>query len=493
MTCRRKRVTVSQPDQTGRPRGRRPPATEAAPRGGRRDDARVDDATATPDGEPLSERRDDEPAPADGADRRRRRPTAPTTPPRPPDERRRRRGRADAEARRRGAAGTDAEAAPTSRRSTATAEPRPTASPRRTSDPAEELRRALRRRAGDWYVVHSYAGYENKVKTNLETRIKSLDMEDYIFQIEVPTEEVTEIKNGQRKQVQRKVFPGYILVRMDLTDESWGAVRNTPGVTGFVGATAQPVPAVHRRGRQDPRPGQPRRHGGREGRQRQGRRAVDFEVGESVTVMDGPFATLPATINEINADARSSRCWSRSSAGRRPSSCRSARSPRSEPYRPRDSSCPPEEGRNASEEEAHRDHQAADQGRHGQPGPAGRPRARPARRQHHGVLQAYNAATESQRGDVVPVEISVYEDRSFTFVTKTPPAARLLLKAAGVEKGSGEPHKTKVASVSPGPGPGDRRRPRWSTSTPTTSTAGRRSSPAPPGRWASPSRSELSR
>ena len=103
--------------------------------------------------------------------------------------------------------------------------------------------------------MHSYAGYENKVKTNLETRIKSLDMEDYIFQIEVPTEEVTEIKNGQRKQVQRKVHPGYILVRMDLTDGSWGAVRNTPGVTGFVGATAQPVAAVHRRGRQDPRPG----------------------------------------------------------------------------------------------------------------------------------------------------------------------------------------------------------------------------------------------
>jgi len=106
-------------------------------------------------------------------------------------------------------------------------------------DPAEELRSALKRAAGDWYVVHSYAGYENKVKTNLETRIKSLDMEEFIYQIEVPTEEVTEIKNGQRKQVQRKVYPGYILVRMELTDGSWSAVRNTPGVTGFVGATAQ--------------------------------------------------------------------------------------------------------------------------------------------------------------------------------------------------------------------------------------------------------------
>ena len=97
------------------------------------------------------------------------------------------------------------------------------------------MRAALRCAPGDWYVVHSYAGYENKVKANLETRVQTLDMEDYIFQVEVPTEEVTEIKNGKRKQVQRKVLPGYILVRMDLNDQSWGAVRNTPGVTGFVG------------------------------------------------------------------------------------------------------------------------------------------------------------------------------------------------------------------------------------------------------------------
>ena len=110
------------------------------------------------------------------------------------------------------------------------------------TDPAEEMRAALRRAPGDWYVVHSYAGYENKVKTNLETRVQTLDVEDYIFQVEVPTEEVTEIKNGQRKQVNRKVLPGYILVRMELNDESWGAVRNTPGVTGFVGATSRPSP-----------------------------------------------------------------------------------------------------------------------------------------------------------------------------------------------------------------------------------------------------------
>ncbi len=107
-------------------------------------------------------------------------------------------------------------------------------------DPAVALKAELRAKPGDWYVIHSYAGYENKVKANLETRVQNLDVGDYIFQVEVPTEEVTEIKNGQRKQVNRKVLPGYILVRMDLTDESWSAVRNTPGVTGFVGATSKP-------------------------------------------------------------------------------------------------------------------------------------------------------------------------------------------------------------------------------------------------------------
>jgi transcription termination/antitermination protein NusG len=174
-------------------------------------------------------------------------------------------------------------------------------------DPTEELRSALKRAAGDWYVVHSYAGYENKVKTNLETRIKSLDMEEYIFQIEVPTEEVTEIKNGQRKQVQRKVYPGYILVRMDLTDGSWSAVRNTPGVTGFVGATAQRPSALSI----DEvvkilTPAAPRKSAAvaSTGGAAPTRTEVDFSVGESVTVMDGPFATLPATINEVNPDAQ---------------------------------------------------------------------------------------------------------------------------------------------------------------------------------------------
>jgi transcription termination/antitermination factor NusG len=174
-------------------------------------------------------------------------------------------------------------------------------------DPIEAMKKALRIAPGDWYVVHSYAGYENKVKTNLEARIQSLDVEDYIYQIEVPTEEVTEIKNGKRAQVNRKVLPGYLLVRMELNDESWGAVRNTPGVTGFVGATSKPspltidevvkilVPATA--------PQAARVTGGEAAATTAAPTAlVDFEVGESVTVMDGPFATLPATINEINAE-----------------------------------------------------------------------------------------------------------------------------------------------------------------------------------------------
>ncbi|MCU1664721.1 MAG: NusG antitermination factor [Pseudonocardia sp.] len=178
------------------------------------------------------------------------------------------------------------------------------------ADPVEEMRAALRRAPGDWYVVHSYAGYENKVKTNLETRVQTLDVEDYIFQVEVPTEEVTEIKNGQRKQVQRKVLPGYILVRMELNDQSWGAVRNTPGVTGFVGATSRPSPLSHDDvikfllPRVEPKPAA---GGGKsDAGAATGKSAVevDFEVGESVTVMDGPFATLPATINEVNVDAQ---------------------------------------------------------------------------------------------------------------------------------------------------------------------------------------------
>jgi len=163
-------------------------------------------------------------------------------------------------------------------------------------DPADQLRAELSGQQGDWYVVHSYAGYENKVKTNLESRISSLNMEDYIYAIEVPIEEVMEIKGGKRQAVVRKKLPGYLFVRMDLTDESWSVVRNTPGVTGFVGQTSRPSPlSIDEVVKMIAPPKQ---------KTVVAQKAVDFEVGESITVTDGPFATLPATINEINLDSQ---------------------------------------------------------------------------------------------------------------------------------------------------------------------------------------------
>jgi transcriptional antiterminator NusG len=161
------------------------------------------------------------------------------------------------------------------------------------NDPNAEFRRTLRAAIGDWYVIHSYAGYEKKVKGNLANRIQSLNMEDYIFQVEVPEEEVMEVKNGARKMVKRNIYPGYVLVRMDLTDESWSVVRDTPGVTGFVGNAHNPSPLSMDEVEKilAPRPVKKA--------DKADIKFVDFEVGESVTVMDGPFATLPASISEI--------------------------------------------------------------------------------------------------------------------------------------------------------------------------------------------------
>jgi transcriptional antiterminator NusG len=174
----------------------------------------------------------------------------------------------------------------------------------RELDPAEAFRRQLRSLPGEWYVIHSYAGYENRVKANLENRIQSLNMEDFIFQVEVPMEEVVEIKNAQRKVVRRVRIPGYVLVRMELTDESWGAVRHTPGVTGFVGHTHQPVPlttdevfSMLAPTLQAPAPAQRAAGAARPVE-------VEFAVGESVTVTDGPFDTLPATISEVQPESQ---------------------------------------------------------------------------------------------------------------------------------------------------------------------------------------------
>ena len=161
------------------------------------------------------------------------------------------------------------------------------------NDPNAEFRRTLRAAIGDWFVIHSYAGYEKKVKGNLANRIHTLNMEEHIFQIEVPEEEVMEVKNGARKMVKRNIYPGYVLVRMDLTDESWSVVRNTPGVTGFVGNAHNPSPLSMDEVEKILAP-RPKKAG-----DKADIKFVDFQVGESVTVMDGPFATLPASISEI--------------------------------------------------------------------------------------------------------------------------------------------------------------------------------------------------
>ncbi len=183
-------------------------------------------------------------------------------------------------------------------------------------DPMEEFRASLREKEGDWFVVHTYSGMENRVKANLENRITSLNMEHFIHEVVVPTEEVAEIKNGQRKLVKRTVLPGYVLVRMDLTDESWAAVRHTPSVTGFVGHSHQPVPlsleevenmlapAVQAGAEAATAATETTGGAPAAAASRQQVAVADFEVGDSVMVVDGPFATLHATITEINAESQ---------------------------------------------------------------------------------------------------------------------------------------------------------------------------------------------
>jgi transcription termination/antitermination protein NusG len=184
-------------------------------------------------------------------------------------------------------------------------------------DPLEAFRRELWAKPGDWYVVHTYSGMEKRVKANLENRILSLNMEDYIHEIVVPTEDVVEIKNGQRKKVNRTVLPGYVLVRMDLTDESWAAVRHTPSVTGFVGQAHQPVPlsmsevesmlapaVVAAAEAEAAAEGAVSATSGSATTAKKPIEVVDFSVGDSVMVVDGPFATLHATLTEINAESQ---------------------------------------------------------------------------------------------------------------------------------------------------------------------------------------------
>ncbi|WP_328397634.1 transcription termination/antitermination protein NusG [Streptomyces sp. NBC_00390] len=184
--------------------------------------------------------------------------------------------------------------------------------PEAPADPVAALRDELRGLPGEWYVIHTYAGYEKRVKANLEQRAVSLNVEDFIYQAEVPEEEIVQIKNGERKNVRQNKLPGYVLVRMDLTNESWGVVRNTPGVTGFVGNAYDPYPLTLDEIVKMLAP-EAEEKAAREAAEAEGKpvparkvevQVLDFEVGDSVTVTDGPFATLQATINEINADSK---------------------------------------------------------------------------------------------------------------------------------------------------------------------------------------------
>ncbi|MEU0990561.1 transcription termination/antitermination protein NusG [Streptomyces sp. NPDC005953] len=186
------------------------------------------------------------------------------------------------------------------------------AEPEAPVDPIAALRDELRLLPGEWYVIHTYAGYEKRVKANLEQRAVSLNVEEFIYQAEVPEEEIVQIKNGERKNVRQNKLPGYVLVRMDLTNESWGVVRNTPGVTGFVGNAYDPYPLtldeIVKMLAPEAEEKAAREAAEAEGKAAPARRVevqvLDFEVGDSVTVTDGPFATLQATINEINADSK---------------------------------------------------------------------------------------------------------------------------------------------------------------------------------------------
>jgi len=169
----------------------------------------------------------------------------------------------------------------------------------------EAFRSELRAKLGDWYVVHTYSGMENRVLQNLENRVSSLNMEDFIYEIIVPTEEVTEIRNGQRKQIKRTVLPGYVLVRMELTDESWSTVRHTPSVTGFVGHSNSPVPLSLEEVEKMLAPAviaAANAASDTPSRRKKKVEVADFAVGDSVMVVDGPFAGVHATITEINVN-----------------------------------------------------------------------------------------------------------------------------------------------------------------------------------------------
>jgi len=263
-------------------------------------------------------------------------------------------------------------------------------------DPLKEFRETLWSKAGDWFVVHTYSGMENRVKANLENRISSLNMEEFIHEVVVPTEEVTEIKNGQRKLVRRTVLPGYVLVRMDLTDESWAAVRHTPSVTGFVGHSHQPVPLSLLEVENMLAPAVVAEAAAAAPEHVRGARkkveVADFDVEDSVMVVDGPFATLHATITEINADTQRVKALVEIFGRETPV----------ELVTPFEYICLRTQTHASQEEEDRSARQGAAAGRCGDPGTAGGYRSRSPRCQHHGVLQGLQRADRTDAGQRHP-------------------------------------------------------------------------------------------
>ena len=304
-------------------------------------------------------------------------------------------------------------------------------------------------RPGSWYVVHSQSGYEKKVTANLNARIQSMNMEEKIFEIVIPMEEVVEFKNGRKQTVQKKVFPGYLLVRCIMDDESWYCVRNTPGVTGFVGQSRQgqkPTPLSRR----EVQTFLSAKGDGQETSNRK-KPKLDYEVGESVRVKEGPFADFNGQIAEINADHMKLKVlvniFGRETLG----------GDGLQPGRQALTPCwlaPGSSPRNPERSTAMAKKKVAaiikiqiPAGKATPAPPVGTALG------PHGVgimdfVKQYNAATESQVGTIIPVEITVFEDRSFSFVLKTPPTPVLLRQKAGLEKGSTTPGKTTAGTVS---------------------------------------------
>ena len=274
-----------------------------------------------------------------------------------------------------------------------------------------------------WYVINTYSGHENKVKQNLEHRVSSLGQTRAVRQVVVPTETVQEMKDNQKISVEKRTMPGYVLVNMDLNEDSWQVVKGTPGVTGFVGASNEPIPLTQ---------AEVDRLLHREVAVRAPSRA-QFNIGESVKVISGPLSDFSGEISEINEDAGKLKVlvsiFGRETPGRgrlRPGQ---------------------EDLRHLNGQEILTTIKLQAPG--GQASPA--PPVGPALGQH-GInimefVKAFNAQTQSDAGTTIPVVITVFEDRSFTFVTKTPPAAVLIRQAIGIEKGSGEPNRTKVGTI----------------------------------------------